>query len=86
VSDRKGVTILTDSKIQGGNIMGVVGSVGPYELLLVLVYLIGFGIALVIPISILVIVYRIHKQLMEQSKAIEKISFIFDNSENNTGQ
>lgn len=66
--------------------MGVVGSIGPFELLLVLVYLIGFGIAVVIPISILVIVYRIHKQLMEQSKAIEKISFILDNSENNTGQ
>lgn len=66
--------------------MGVVGSIGPFELLLVLVYLIGFSIAVVIPISILVIVYRIHKQLMEQSKAIEKISFILDNSENNTGQ
>jgi hypothetical protein len=60
----------------GGIIMEVIGTIGNWELLLVLLYLIGFGIAVVIPISILVLVCKTHKQLMEISKAIEKLAGI----------
>ena len=56
--------------------MEVIGTIGNWELLLVLLYLIGFGIAVVIPISILVLVCKTHKQLMEISKAIENLAGI----------